>query len=382
MLAVVMLINRSGTMVLPFLSIYLTSSLGFSVQQAGYVLSSFGIGSVVGSYLGGAISDRYGHFFVQFFSLIFSGILFILMSKVTEYFHLIAGIVVLSIIAESLRPANAASVSFYARPENVSRAFSLNRMAINLGFSIGPAIGGVLASIAYRWLFIADGTTCILAGIFFFIYFRNRKGFEPHKTRKTPGSPKVISVFKDRRFLIFVFLSSCFAILFFQLFMSLPLFYRDVYGLSENKIGGLLALNGIIVFSLEMILVYILQRRHNIPTLILIGMVILGFSFLLLNLYHHTFILLIAMLLLSLAEIFAMPFMATFVVQQSSESNRGSYMGLYTISFSVAHILAPALGAVVITHYGYHTLWWIICIVSIVIGIGFYYNTSDKRKRI
>ena len=382
MLAAVMLINRSGTMVLPFLSIYLTSSLGFSVQQAGYVLSSFGIGSVVGSYLGGAFSDRYGHFFVQFFSLIFSGILFILMSKVTEYYHLLAGIVILSIIAESLRPANAASVSFYARPENVSRAFSLNRMAINLGFSIGPAIGGVLASIAYRWLFVADGTTCILAGIFFFIYFRKRKGFEPHKTRKTPGSPKVISVFKDRRFLIFVFLSSCFAILFFQLFMSLPLFYRDVYGLPENKIGGLLALNGIIVFSLEMILVYILQRRYNIPVLILIGMVVLGLSFLLLNLYHHTFILLLAMLLLSIAEIFAMPFMATFVVQQSSESNRGSYMGLYTISFSVAHILAPALGAVVITHYGYHTLWWIIGIVSIVIGVGFYYNTSEKRKRI
>ncbi len=380
MLAVVMLINRSGTMVLPFLSIYLTSSLGFSVQQAGYILSSFGIGSVVGSYLGGAFSDRYGHFFVQFFSLIFSGILFIMLSKVTEYYHLLTGIVVLSIIAESLRPANSASVSFYARPENVSRAFSLNRMAINLGFSVGPAIGGILASIAYRWLFIADGTTCILAGIFFFIYFRNRKGFEPHKSKNNPGSPKTSSVFKDRKFLFFVLLSSCFAILFFQLFMSLPLFYRDVYGLSEKKIGALLALNGIIVFSLEMIMVYILQRRYSLPSLIFFGMVILGLSFLLLNVYHHTFILLLAMLLLSIAEIFAMPFMATFVVQRSSESNRGSYMGLYTISFSIAHILAPALGAAVITHYGYHTLWWIICIVSIVIGIGFFYNTSDKNK--
>jgi predicted MFS family arabinose efflux permease len=375
MLAVVMLINRSGTMVLPFLSIYLTSSLGFSVQQAGYILSSFGVGSAVGSYLGGAFSDRYGHFFVQFFSLVFSGILFLLLSGVTEFYHLLVGIVILSIIAESLRPANSASVSFYAKPENVSRAFSLNRMAINLGFSIGPAIGGVLASIAYRWLFIADGTTCILAGIFFFIYFRNRKGFEPHKTRNAAGVPKVKSAIKDRRFLFFVFLSSCFAIMFFQLFMSLPLFYRDIYQLSENKIGGLLALNGIIVFSLEMILVYILQRRFNLPTLIFFGMLIMASSFFLLNLYHHTFILLMAMFLLSLAEIFAMPFMATFVVQQSTESNRGSYMGLYTISFSIAHILSPALGATVITHHGFNTLWWITGILSILIGIGFYFNT-------
>lgn len=194
MLAVVMLVNRSGTMVLPFLSIYLTSSLGFSIQHAGYILSGFGIGSVVGSYLGGAFSDRYGHFFVQFFSLIFSGILFFILSGVTEFFHLLFGIIMLSIIAESLRPANASSVSFYAKPENVSRAFSLNRMAINLGFSIGPALGGVLASIAYRWLFIADGTTCILAGIFFFIYFRDKKGYEPHKTRNAIESPPVKSV--------------------------------------------------------------------------------------------------------------------------------------------------------------------------------------------
>jgi predicted MFS family arabinose efflux permease len=103
-------------------------------------------------------------------------------------------------------------------------------------------------------------------------------------------------------------------------------------------------------------------------------MITMGLSFVLLNLYHHGFILIIAMLMLSLAEILAMPFMATYVVQQSSEKNRGSYMGLYTISFSVAHILAPVLGAAIITHFGYHTLWWVIGFASIVIGIGFYFN--------
>jgi len=377
MLSVVMLINRSGTMVLPFLSIYLTSSLGFSVQQAGYILSGFGVGSVIGSYLGGALADRYGHFYVQFFSLILSGIFFILLSGITEFAHLLLGIVVLSILAESFRPANAMSVSFYARPENVSRAFSLNRMAINLGFSIGPAIGGLLAAIAYFWLFITDGITCILAGTFFYIYFKNRRGFEPHKNRKIEELPKIRSAFRDKKFLIFVFLSSCFAILFFQLFMSLPLYYREVYLLPEEKIGGLLALNGLSVFLLEMIMVYILQRKFNIPSLIFIGMMIMASSFFILNLYQHGFILIIAMLLLSLSEIFAMPFMATYVVQQSSEYNRGSYMGFYTISFSIAHILAPALGATVITHYGYHTLWWIIGIASIIIGIAFYYNTKN-----
>jgi predicted MFS family arabinose efflux permease len=249
-------------------------------------------------------------------------------------------------------------------------------MAINLGFSIGPAIGGLLASIAYSWLFIADGTTCILAGIFFFIYFRNKKGYVPPKSKTSKESIVVRPVFRDSRFLIFFLLSSLFAIMFFQLFMSLPLYYREIYFLSEGKIGALLALNGIIVFSLEMIMVYILQRKFNIPSLILTGMVIMSISFFLLNSYHHIAILILAMLLLSLAEIFAMPFMATYVVQRSAESNRGSYMGLYTISFSVAFVLSPAIGAAVITHMGYPALWWITGIVSILTGIGFYYNTK------
>ena len=376
MLAVVMLINRSGTMVLPFLSIYLTSSLGFSVQQAGYLLSSFGIGSIIGSYIGGALADRYGHFFIQFFSLIVSGVIFILLSGVTSYYHLLAGVIILSIIAESLRPANAASVSFYAKPENISRAFSLNRMAINLGFSIGPAIGGLLAAIAYSWLFVVDGSTCILAGIFFYLYFRNKKGYVPAKSKDRKDVRTSNSVFQDTRFLVFVALSSLFAIIFFQLFMSLPLYYRDIYQLQEGEIGGLLALNGILVFSLEMVMVYILQRKFNIPSLIFIGLFILAFSFFLLNLHHHPLILILAMLLLSIAEIFAMPFMATYVVQRSTEFNRGSYMGLYTISFSTAHVLSPVLSAVVITHYGYPVLWWITGSLSILIGAGLYYNTK------
>jgi predicted MFS family arabinose efflux permease len=176
MLSLVMLINRSGTMVIPFLSVYLTGTLGFSINQAGIILSCFGIGSMAGAILGGSATDRYGHFIVQTVSLIGGGILFMLLGFVSGFYAFIAMIMVLSVVYESLRPANASSVAGYAKPENVARAFSLNRMAINLGFSIGPALGGLLAAISYRWLFITDGAGCIIAGLYFFLYFRNRKG--------------------------------------------------------------------------------------------------------------------------------------------------------------------------------------------------------------
>lgn len=372
MLAVVMLINRSGTMVLPFLSIYLTSGLGYSLEQSGIILSCFGIGSMTGSFLGGWLTDKFGNFSIQFLSLILGGFLFVVLAFVEGFVQLAVGVLVLSTVAESFRPANAASVSLYARPENVSRAFSLNRMAINLGFSVGPALGGLLAAISYRWLFIADGFTCIVAGLFFFFYFRRLKG------RQSASDPvveeAVVNVaWKDRRFLVFVLLSTCFAILFFQLFITLPIYYRDVYHLSEGRIGLLLALNGLVVFSAEMILVYILGNSYKIQHLILAGFIVMGLSFLVLNLMHATSILFISMMMLSLAEILAMPFMVTFVVHRSSLRNRGAYMGLYSFSFALGHVISPIMGTTIIENLGYEFLWWFSAVASCMVGLGFYF---------
>ena len=376
MLAVVMLINRSGTMVLPFLGIYLTGTLNFSLEQAGIVLSCFGIGSMAGSFLGGWLTDKFGHFYVQTLSLVLGGILFILVSFVTDYYQLAFGILVLSTVAECFRPANSSSVSFYAKPENISRAFSLNRMAINLGFSIGPAIGGLLAAISFRWLFIADGTTCIAAGLFFYFYFRNVKGHLPKEVDSSVAVPSPVSVYRDRKFLVFTLLTSCFAILFFQLFFTLPLYYRDVYHLPAGKIGALLALNGLIVFSLEMIMVYILGRRFQIHKLIFLGLVLVGAGFAILNLVHTGSILILGMFVLSIAEILAMPFMITFVVERSMIKNRGSYLGLYSFAFSAGHVFSPIIGTYIIGHHGFEMLWWISGIASVLVGIGFWFVTK------
>jgi MFS family permease len=122
-------------------------------------------------------------------------------------------------------------VALYARPENVTRSFSLNRMAVNLGFSIGPALGGLLASIAYEWLFIADGVTCIAAGLFFYFYFRGKRRNPPAPPAATARNfepEPARSPYQDLRFLAFVAFTTCYAIIFFQFFTTLPLYYRQV----------------------------------------------------------------------------------------------------------------------------------------------------------
>lgn len=359
-------------MVIPFLSLYLTEALGLSLKETGIVLSMFGLGAMAGSYIGGWLTDRYGHFWVQVFSLTVGGGLFFTLISLRQFEHVAFGIFVLSLVTECLRPANNSSVVHYAKPENVTRAFSLNRMAVNLGFSIGPALGGLLAGVSYHWLFVADGATCIAAGVVFYFYFRNMKGHQPVKQTLQEVPLTVKSPYRDVPFICFVILCACFAIIFFQFFTTLPLYYRQVYALSEGSIGGILAFNGIMVFLLEMVVVFLLGERLSKAVLIKSGLIMMGLSFVLLNVYQHVSILYLSMLLLCFAEILAMPFMATITVQRSNEHNRGAYMGLYTLSYAVAHVVAPFLGTSIIAKYNFETLWWVIGIASLVTGVGFY----------
>lgn len=162
LLAVVMLINRSGTMVLPFMTLY-CKHIGYTTSQAGYVVAMYGLGSVVGAFLGGKISDRFGHHYTQFFSLFFGGILFHTLGQMNSFTSICVCTFFLSMVNESFRPANATAVAHCNGPQNRTQSFSLVRLAINVGWGVGAALGGFLASINYHLLFWVDGFTNITA---------------------------------------------------------------------------------------------------------------------------------------------------------------------------------------------------------------------------
>ncbi|WP_421874622.1 MDR family MFS transporter [Marinoscillum sp.] len=379
MLALVILINRSGTMVIPFLSVYLTSSLGFTLVETGWVMSAFGLGAICGSFLGGWLTDKIGNFKIQTFSLIGGGCLFFALSQVKEFYPLTIFIFCVSVVTEMMRPANQISVASYAKPENVTRAFSLNRMAINLGFSFGPALGGLLAAISYDSLFIADGVTCISAGLVFFFYFRHK---QPRNTpNKSIEEPAERSVWKDYQFLLFILLVMGFAMMFFQLFTTWPIYHREQFQLSEQEIGILLGLNGFIVFFFEMILVYKIGERIPIHRLIVFGTVLNALAFFCLFTIDAKIGLYLACVIISFAEIFAMPFMVTHTVHSSGKRNKGAYMGLYSVGFASAFMFAPLVGTNLVAKIGFHESWLYAGVFGLFVAIGFYFSLRRKRSK-
>jgi len=375
MLALVMLINRSGAMVIPFLGVYMINHLSFSLEDTGTVLSCFGIGAVAGSFAGGWLTDKVGHFKVQLFSLIFTVPMFFLLPELNTVMKLAVGVFMLSLISETFRPANSVSIAYYSKPDNIIRSFSLNRMAMNLGFSIGPALGGFLAAISYTFLFYGNAIAAFFSAILFFIYFRNRKGNEKKASEVAIEeiAVKERSPYKDVLFMLFSILCSIFTVCFFQLLSTLPLYYRAVYQMTEANIGVILAFSGVVVFLLEMLLVHIAEKRLSPRDIIVLGTLLCGFSFLILNLAHGMWVLYTAMFVLCLAEILAMPFMATITLQRSTLKTRGAYMGINALSVSVAHVFSPFVGTRVAAVYGFPVLWWGTAIVLLLTSIGFFF---------
>lgn len=376
MLSAVMLINRIGAMVLPFLGVYMVAELKFTFSQTGIVLSCYGLGAMTGSTLGGWLTDRIGHFRVQLSSIFLSVPVFILLPIFTQVWSLSIGIFILSTITETFRPANSVSISVYAKPENITRSFSLNRMAINLGFSVGPALGGILAAISFRLLFYGNGLAAFVAGLLFYFYFKKlpvNKGrpLIHHQEKNIKSNKPGLSPWRDKPFLVYSFFCCLYSICFFQLLNTLPLFYRKAHHLSESNIGLILASNGLVVFLLEMLIVQIAERSMQASLVITAGVILGAISFLILLIPGGTWVLFAAMFFLSLSEILAMPFMATVTVNRGTKERKGAYMGLNALSVSSAFVFSPLIGTFVAEHYGFSILWIGTAILCMITAFGF-----------
>ena len=357
-------------MVVPFMTIYCTQKLGFSIVQAGIIMSLFGMGSILGAFYGGKITDKLGFYHLQLGALFSGGVLFISLAFLETFLSLATGTFLLSLCNESFRPANSAAIAHYSSEKVRTRAYSLHRLAINLGWSFGGALGGLIASIDYHFLFYVDGCTNILAG---FLLLRLLPQVKKKKAPKdAPDKPIIRSPYRDKLYLAFIFLTIPFASSFFQFFTLQPVFFKTEWHFTEQFIGGLMALNGLIIVTTEMVLVHKLEGRRNPLYFISLGVFVAAFSYVALNVLPPVaWAAVISVVLITFGEMLSMPFMNAFWISRSNENNRGEYSALYTIAWSTAQIIGPVYGAFLIQYGGFRLFWWFLTAICICSSLGF-----------
>ena len=353
-------------MVLPFLTLYLTVDRQLSASIAGLTLTIYGIAAIIIAPLAGRLSDRFGSLVIIKLSLFLSGSILFVFPFVSSRYGLFAITAIWAVANESFRPPSMALIGRLTGPAQRKMAFALNRLAINLGMSIGPVIGGFLAMKSFRSLFYVDGATAIIAGgLIVLMPWRIQESTQSiavsdsEETRN--GGPVArdlgyAGVLRDRRFLYFLIALLPVEMIFFQSLAAMPLYIvRDLH-ISEAGFGMLLAINTVLIILTEVPLNTAMSNWSHRATIAL-GALLIGAGFGGLALSRGAFGVAVTIVIWTVGEMILLPASSAYVSDVAPPEKTGAYMGMYTMGFGVAFAIGPWLGVQVLERSGPVAVW-------------------------
>ena len=351
------LINRAGTMVLPFIALYARQELKVSTGDAGLVLFFYGVGAFLSSPFSGKLSDKIGALKLMVISLITSGLFLFLYSVVTNFVTFLGLSFIWGVLSEAFRPASMSFISNEISSDRRKTAFALNRLAINLGMSIGPVIGGILSTINFSLLFYVDGLTSIAAGIFILLFpWQKKEKDETMVDEAIANSTKKESIFRNKKFVYFILALIPVEIVFFQHIGAMPLFIVNELGFPNSTFGFLVAINTVLIIFIEVPLNDSMRMWLDWKSLAL-GSLLAGIGFGMMAFTQTLSPIIAAIVIWTFGEMILFPASGDYVAKISPEKQRGEYMGYFQMSFSFAFMVGPWLGAEVLEHFGSFNLW-------------------------
>jgi len=357
------LINRMGTMGLPFLVVYLTKSQGYSATQAGLVFSIYGAAALISAPFSGRLSDAIGPLRVMKLSLWFSGVVLILYPLAQNFSVVIAATICWSVITEAFRPAALSIISEVVESDQRKVAFSANRLASNMGMSIGPALGGFLLLYSFPLIFWVDGATSFIAGMVLTLMMvrdpRHKRSSEVPRESRT-------FVLRDLKLLYFIVVLFPFLITIFQIYSTLPYVCVHDLGLASSIYGLFFTINTVLIITLEVPLNVAMSHWPHRQSMALGGFLIgMGFGGMI---FASGFWSVVATVVIwTFGEMILIPSSSAYVADIAKPENRGAYMGIYQMTGNAALAFSGWFGMKLLENAGASALWgiaFLVCTVS------------------
>jgi MFS family permease len=346
-------INRFGTFVVPFLVLYLTKK-GFSTAKAGAAVGAYGLGEVIAGALGGHLADRFGRRATIVLSTFASAAVMLSLSQ-ADGFELIMGLAFLAgLVSEARRPASLALLTDLVPEGQRVTVFAVLRLAENVAFAGGIALGGFLANHSFMWLFVGDAATSLAFGLMALFVLPEGRRTARREEEERGGA---VSILGDRAFVLFLLATILLAFVYFQQQATLPLHVRRS-GLSPADFGLLLSVNGVLVVLFELPISSFTMRRPG-RQMIALGFFLVGIGFGLTGFAHSLPLLMGTVAIWSVGEMVAAPVSYAYVAGIAPEHMRGRYQGLYGTFFGSGAVFGPAIGTAIfaVTPAGF----WALC---------------------
>ncbi|MBB5795715.1 MFS family permease [Streptomyces caelestis] len=364
------LVNRLGAFVATFMALYLTLDRGYSATYAGLVAALHGLGGVISSLGGGVMTDRLGRRPTLLIAQASTAVSVALLGFV-HHPVAIAGVAFLvGMASNASRPAVQAMMADIVRPEDRIRAFSLNYWAINLGFAVSSVAAGFIAEVSYRAGFLIEAGMTMACAILVFLRLPESKPAETVKTDAlSDSSVSLGTVLRDGRFMCVVGLSFLVALIFQQGSIGLPVAMGEA-GFTPAEYGMAIAVNGVLIVVLQIPVTRFIEHRDS-RRLLVISSLLAGYGFGLTAFAGSVGVIALTVCVWTLAEIVNAPTQTGLVVRLSPLHGRGRYQGMYTMSWSVAALVAPLMSGFVIDRFGAEWLWGLCAVVGTVAGLGY-----------
>ena len=402
-------VNRAGTFVIPFLTIYIGERMGLGVGFATGAMGVFGLGAIVGAVGGGHLADRIGRRIVMLLALFGSAAILIGYSFLGSAAGILIATLCFAAVGEAYRPAASAMIADLVEPLKRPQAYALMYVSINLGFAIGPVVGGALAQYSFKWLFWGDAATSALYALLILVTIRETLPRLPMpkvevdaapatgavddgevSTRADDGRgqasgeaeadigflPALQHMLTDRTFVVFCLGAFFTALVYMQAMSTFPL-YLNGRGIGPASYGRIIAVNGMLIVVAQLPFTALLTRVHRGWAMVIgAGFVAVGFGLKGLAVAEWQFVL--TVLIWTVGEMMQAPLVAPIVSDLAPTALRARYMGVLGMSFSGANMIGAPLGGLVLARFGGGYVWMAAALLALVAGLLY----LSIRKRI
>jgi predicted MFS family arabinose efflux permease len=357
------LINRMGAMVFPFLVLYFHRSLRLDLGLATSIAACWGVGSFVAGPLGGWAADRVDPVRLMVISMAGAGTVMLGFPFVGDARTLMVATFGLALLADLSRPSTMTALARLGGPEHGRNAFALNYLAINLGMSIGPLLGGILAERDYRWLFWVDGSTSLLAAV---LLWASGAACLP-QTKSTDSTDWNIG---SAAFRLYLWTSITFWV-FMTFFTAGPVFAVEQLHLREHDCGYIWLVNTLLIVFTSL-WINRLTEGIRLAGLLSISALCMVACYLTLWLWPSVFGLIGATLFLTVGEMLLFSNANAYVAKVVPGHKMGRAMGVNAVCASVSLTLSAPTVGYFFTRHSPADLWLAMAAVALVGACGFW----------
>jgi MFS family permease len=374
-----------GTLLFPFFALYITQRFGVGMTQAGILLGLSSLFGLVGSMVGGALTDRFGRKQLILFGLIFSAISTLGFGFVNKFALLFPLVIMVGLLSSVAQPAHQAMIADILPEKQRQEGFGILRVVGNLAWIIGPTIGGFLANINFFYLFVIDSIiSCLVAVIIYRVIPETKP--EPHAYEKSESLLTTITgyrfVARDTAFISFIVANILMMLVYQQMYGSLSVYLRDNHGINPQGYGFLMTTSAITVVLFQFWLTRLI--KHRPPFLMMaFGTIFYVIGFVLFGIVTTYVLFALNIVIITIGEMIVVPTSQALVAGFAPEKMRGRYMAVAGLSWAIPSTIGPGAAGYILDNYNPNLLWYIggaLCGLSVLAYYFLHFRLGTRQE--